>query len=301
MNTKSKKRIPRNVRLSELTENNRKWFLEFERWLINHEKGYSKGSIDQMSNVALNFLHACEDKDVNLLGIDEIRPFFETERASTGNTRINHIINLYTFLSEKKLSTPFEVTELNQYLVDSKALKKDSEEGAAKALTIEEIILIRSFLKNDFKRLLTFELVYQYGLELEELAQCNEESYDFQTHSFSIKDKDNRVVPIYVNERIHGMIMKQPGIIKEVKKYSYQERLKDIGKKLEEVGLMDRPIRWMDIDKTRQTNFFRCPSCHRLYENTPDNWALIQYETDELNTKWIVCRSVCAKKGIRHE
>lgn len=193
----------------------------------------------------------------------------------------------------------FPVEELNRYISRKEELEKDLE-GAALALDIEEIILIRNFLKSDFRRLFVFEMVYQYGLELGELSQCVEENYDFNTGVFNIK-RNRKIEQLRVNERMFKMINDNRYLLKPIAKSGSQDRFKTLGNSLQELGLIDKPVRWKDIEKTRERNFFRCPSCEKLYENTPDNWALIQYETDENNTKWIVCRSVCAHKGITHE
>ncbi|MBD2845456.1 hypothetical protein IDH44_09665 [Paenibacillus sp. IB182496] len=113
--------------------------------------------------------------------IESFSLFFDAEqRVATRNTKVHHIINFFTFLTEvKKSALTFGVSDLSSFLISTKVLKKDSEAGAAKPLNIEDIILIRNFLKNDYRKLFLFEMVYQYGFEFDDLVQCTEDNYDF--------------------------------------------------------------------------------------------------------------------------
>ncbi|MUT68504.1 hypothetical protein [Paenibacillus sp. NEAU-GSW1] len=297
-----KAKLPEQKRIEKLTTINRNWFLEFGEWLKTRTsrrgKPYSPETISQMRNVVLNRLSNFGKTNANEIPIESFESFFNQERRlTTRNNKVNHIIAFYTFLSEeKKVDLPFEVTELNRHIRKKEELTNDLE-GAAKALTIEEIILIRNHLINDPRRLFVFEMVYQYGLNLGELSQCVEQNYDFNTGIFKIK-RNRKLEEFHVNARISNLINENRFILKPIAKTGSQDRFKTLGVILQEKGLMNKTVRWKDIEKTRERNFFRCPGCEKLYENTPDNWALIQHEIDEHKTKWIVCRSTCAVTGV---
>jgi len=299
---KNRSTLPLNERLKQLTENNRIWYVEYETWLKtpgHHNKPYASGTIEKYTNLIINLLEFFEDLDADKVNIENIESFFNVGKVSTGNAKVNYTKNFYTFLTEfKGIEINFLLDEFKRFIADSKTVKEDSEDGTAKELTIQQIIMIRNLLKTDSVRLFAFEMVYQYGLKLKELTQCIEANYDYESRSFKIK-RGKKVDQIYVNDRIHKMIVDNPSILKSVHYSANQDRISEIGRKLHNMGVLERRIRWKDVEKTRTVNFFKCPSCGDIYENTPDNWAIIQYKTDSNGTKWIVCKVKCSKGIVR--
>jgi hypothetical protein len=297
LRTKTTKRnVPKEVHLQSLSDKSQKWYLGYEVWLDNHPKNYKTGTKSQMSNNALNLLAAYPDINADVLNIRNIEEFVGyVDRASSNNNKINYTKNFLVYLVENGAELSFSPDVLNGYLFKNNELKDDLQEER-QPLTIDQIILIRNVFKQDYVRLFVFEMVYQYGLKLNELQQCIEKNYDFEKRSFQLKSRNQ---PLQVNERVHQMILNNKKVLKHVNSNTNQDRLSDIGKKLQELGLMDRLVRWRDVDETRNVNFLKCPGCREIYENTPDHWAIIQYESDETYTKWIVCQKTCAQGASR--
>ncbi|MDQ0890673.1 hypothetical protein QFZ81_005761 [Paenibacillus sp. V4I9] len=293
MRTKTtKSNVPKEVHLQRLNNINRTWYLAYEEWLDNHPKKYEVGTKSQMSNNAINLLAAYPDINAENLDIRNIEEFVGgVARASSNNNKIYYTKNFLVYLVENGTELSFSPDVLNSYLFKNNELKDDFLEER-QSLTIEQIILIRNEFKTDSVRLFVFEMVYQYGLKLSELHQCIEKNYDFENRTFQLKGRSQ---PVQVNERIHQIIINNKKVLKLVNSNTNQERLSDIGKRLQELGLIDRIVRWKDVEETRKINFFKCPMCREIYENTPDNWAIIQYESDETETKWIVCKKTCAQ------
>ncbi|NOU72540.1 hypothetical protein GC098_14075 [Paenibacillus sp. LMG 31458] len=297
MRTKTtKSNVPKEVHLQRFSIKNRTLYLGYEKWLDNHPKKYQIGTKSQMSNNALNLLAAYPDINADSLDMRNIEEFVGgVARASSNNNKINYTKNFLVYLVENGTELSFSPDVLNGYLFKNNEVKDDFQEER-QPLTIEQIILIRNVFKTDYVRLFVFEMVYQYGLKLNELHQCIEKNYDFENRNFQLKGRSE---PLQVNERIHQIIVNNKKVLKLVNSNTNQDRLSEIGKKLQELGLMDRLVRWKDVDETRNVNFFKCPRCREIYENTPDNWALIQYESDETETKWIVCKKTCSQGASR--
>ncbi|WP_372812726.1 hypothetical protein, partial [Paenibacillus sp.] len=285
------------IYLQQLSDTNKNWYFGYEQWLNNHPKRYTENSKTQMCNNAIRLLASFPKTNPDNLSVTDIEEFIGgADRAASNNNKVNFTKNFFIYLVESGAKLSFSPDDLNGYLFKNNEIKGDSKEEK-RPLTISEIILIRNVFKTDYVRLFVFEMVYQYGFNLDELHQCIEKNYDFENRTFHIKGRN---YPVKVSERIHQIIVKNARILRPVNRQENQDRLSVIGKKLQELGLMNRIVRWKDVEETRNNNFFKCPGCGDIYENTPDNWAIIQYESDENGTKWIVCKNTCAK-GAKHE
>jgi hypothetical protein len=277
----SKSKVTIFTRKKNLTDNNRMWY---ERYIENiRAEGKSKESIEAYSNIIINLLEVDIDKDINKVNIDSIAKFiYQTDKGTRVNFKIGRIQDFLQFVGQD-VELKIKPADLETFKLKAEEIQMNKR--IAEALNIKEIIKIRNILKNDLNRLFVFEMVYQHGVTLDELEESIRENYDYDTKTFDYSSRS-----VKVSKKISDIISLKSKVLNHKTRTAYSNNISGIG------DLINRKLIWSDIIETRKEYFFKCSLCNNQYENIPDNWALLHYENDVDNVKWIVCRE-CALKG----
>lgn len=227
---------------------------------------------------------------------DDINKFFI--HLEEGNYTPKSFNNNYRWLNKliKYLKTNHIINFSLKDLGIKTYTKEEEEEGASyksTPFTFKEIIIIRELLEDYPILSFTFEVSYSYGLTLHELANCNKNNYDFITRQFKFKSKDGIEKEIYIGEMIHEILLKDQRILEPKKPSTYQKHFARIEKLLQTKKGITRNVNWQDVEATRKRNFFNCPECQELVEVKPENWVVVEYNTEK--NRWFICRTCSIK------
>jgi|GEM_PF-6215367 len=276
-----KSEMPINRRLMLLTEKNRLWFEKYNKLLEDQNK--DKSSIEQYKNIVINMMELDKTLDADKISFDLISKYFPTKDKPSRRNIKYYAIKPFLEMVNSETPLKFNILEFRKLMP-----KKEEMEGSLTKpipLKIEEIIKIRRILKGDYRRLFVFEMIYQYGLKLNELELISIEKYNENLKTIKL----NKNKTLTLSKRIIDTIIIPDKILNKKGKSAYSDIITEIGQKIE------RHLMWRDIIETRELFFFKCSICLNKYENIPDNWALIKYEgTDD--SMWMVCKD-CAIKG----
>lgn len=275
-------------RIKQSTLKNQQLFNDYSTYL--KEQGESK-SLDQYRSLIIRLLEHSNHQDLQEISFEVTEEFLVTSfpKLSTRSSRASYLKKFFNFL-EQRVPLKFNPSDLDLYTVTPRELKNE-EKRKAIPLSFEEIVELRSLLNKleRYEQWLTFELIYQFGLRYKELPEFNHSNYNYGGNKFTIEKFNHISMPTVIKSLIQkGALPK-----KEYRFSAFDYRIKEIGK------LIGKDIIWKDIKKTREQNFFRCPKCKELYENSPDNWVIYEYEVDK--SKWIVCKNNCALGVMNNE
>lgn len=281
----SKPKISISNRKKNLTVNNRRWF---EKYISRIKaQGKTRESIKQYSNIIINLLEEDIEKDISEVDLDTFTRFiYKTEKGTRVNFKIGRIQDFLRIV-EQDVETRVKPEDLEQFKSSKNDLERDKRK--AEPLNIIDIVKIRNILKNDLNKLFIFEMVYQLGVTLDELEEITWENYNFDTNTFRFSTRTLRVT-----EKIANIISSKSKVLSQKTRSAYSYNISEIGE------MINRKLIWRDIIETRNEYFFRCSLCNKQYENIPENWALLQFENDVDNVKWIVCKN-CTLKGSKYE
>lgn len=269
-------------RIKNSSLNNQHWFYSFGEFLKN--KGENDDSISQYNSAIIRLIEFSKNKEIQDIPLEVIKEFlFQYDKPKTMTNNVNFIKKYFTFLVNQKVRIGFNVNELNDYRFTPKELEKENTRKPI-PLTFDEIIELRSLLKSleRYEQWLTFELIYQFGLRYKDLPELTQDNYDSKNSRFNIKKFEKQTMP-----EIIIFLINMGGLPKKKYRFTaFDYRIKEVSK------LIGKEILWKDIIKTREQNFFKCPKCNEIFENTPDNWVIFEYEIDR--SKWIVCKKNCS-------
>ncbi len=288
----SKTNSNNNKRISNLTPNNQKWLNEYINEL--NEQNKSQDTISNYTNASINFVEFCGYVDLDKVSLEKVKEFLELSNSQNRyNGKLYAIRGLFEIAS-KYVPLSFDIKEISSFIIPRKEIEKTARKTLP--LTIDEIIKIRYELRDDYNRAYVFEMLYQYGLTLDEMVLCIDRNYNENTKTFHLTS--GKI--IHINSIIQNIIEKRSKVLNPETKYGYKKRnayqnnISEIGEKI------GRQLTWFDIRDTRLIYFFKCHVCNGIYEAIPENWALQQFEDDIYKIKWITCRS-CAMRNIKNE
>lgn len=275
---------PTKKKIKKAKDNNQKWFNLYLEYLI--KSSTSNTTITNYVSALSNFIVYLGEKEIQDVTLQDMDNYLKLkfESIRTRNNRVEYFRKFFVYL-DKHSNTNIQINNFSSLIDKEKEMGTDKR--TAKPLTIHEVIKIREILKNEEKYTmwLTFELIYNQGLKLNELASISKKNYNKQESILYIKGK-----AIQLNPLLQYLIADMDALPEiSLGPNGYQYRITEIGTKI------GRGLIWRDIISTREKHFFKCPSCDQLYENNPDLWAIYHYKID--NSKWMICRN-CAEKGL---
>jgi hypothetical protein len=275
-------------RLEKTTEKNKIFYKDWIEYITNVEELGSR-TVNAYRGTILQIFEYSNYDEVTNIDFDTITEFlFESKAMSTFNAKHSHIKSFFVFVNQKA-NLSFDINELDTKKFTNTEIKENAKRKPV-PLSIDEIIQIRnSLMRNqEYDRLLTFELTYQYGLKLEEISECHRKNYDPASRTFTINKTKKQ---IRLTDDLHYLTTLKEDVIPP-KKYrfsAFQYRIE----KISDVIDRDSKLKWQDISETRKKFLFTCPRCGEAFESVPQNWVIFEYNIDK--SKWIVCKS-CGEK-----
>lgn len=266
---------------------NKEWFYKFREYATKEISGYQ----NYLSTIRQIYAHFNQE-DINDISFEEISTYVSNfTNLRTKTNKVNHLKGFFQYLmNELNVSFTFDIPTLQQLAATQEELRNDDRRTAI-PFTFKEIIALRKLLieKERFALLFTFEMVYQYGLQLQELTEVYQKNYDTNTRTLQIGKNRS----IQLNDNLHSYIIKYDLIpMRKYRTSAFSYRLSEIS----EIAKSFRSVEVLhkDIYQTHKHHFLPCPSCQTPTENNPSLWVILEFEED--NSQWLVCKE-CARSG----
>lgn len=265
------------IERAKLLNYNYKEYLAWCKYLLI--KYPNTGTPKTYSNDVINFLETY-NKSIENISSQDINMYISKVGISTQQKRVYAITNFLKYVQKNY----YEQLDIKLIIDGISYSNEDQIKKAAEPLKIDEIIDLRNQLykAEDFCRLFIFELVYTYGLSLDELVECSNNNFSFDTSRLKLKTRT-----IIINDFLTKLCFENPELLIQHDRGYYQYHINRLGK------YIGRSVRYMDIEATRKEHLIRCPSCGKKVINASEEWVLVEREDDVFHKKWLVCKS-CA-------
>lgn len=272
------------IERSKLLNYNHEEYVAWCEYLLT--KHPNTGTPKTYSNDVINFLEIY-NKSIENISSQDINTYISKIGISTQRKQVYAIANFLKYVQRnyyKQLD--------NKSIIDGISYSNEDQiKKAAEPLKIDEIINLRNQLNKaeDFCRLFIFELVYTYGLSLDELVECSKSNFSFDTSSLTLKTKT-----ITINDFLTKLCFENPKLLIQHDRGYYQYHINRLEK------YIGHSVRYMDIEATRREHLIKCPSCGNKVINTSEEWVLVEREDEVFHQKWLICKS-CAYGGAYNE
>ena len=204
-----------------------------------------------------------------------------------GTHRIDFIISdinsFKRFLIEKH---PDIVSEnLLKDLLELKMGKPGKKYIDTQALNLVQLNYTKGFIKYNIRTEYIFEILYQLNIQKQDIKMCLPQYADKENMVFRKKDK-----VIKYNYKIQELLIKIETVPNFKATYAMiTDHLDKIEQYLRIKGVYagNKKLSYLDIAKTHEAYFIKCPNCGMEYENISSNWALAK--VDFSDNYYLVC------------
>lgn len=217
------------------------------------------------------------------------------EQQLTSDSRRNFVIpNIADFVSyckKNKLQLIPSEQEILKLKVSSKERKKTNP---PRAITANDVMDIReSLLKSEaYRELVTFELLFSFGLKERQLLLCNDENYDLKKHAYIFEDKE-LVLPQYLADIVEKHSEKIYRTYNGERASNYKSHIKKAGEKI------NQNLKISDITKTHELLSVSCPFCGQKYPVEETYWVMKKIEKNQIDSFWLKCKH-CSKEELEN-
>jgi hypothetical protein len=244
-------------------------------------------------NGIIKFLETI-DKKAQFLSIEDIEDFKQRKRRELSDSRINDILSYVAKLVTYCESIGIAVAINEQTIRDLRIPVQDvKEKNPPKVLSPKDIVSIRKALidNREYRKLISVELLYGFGLKEKDLSSFTLESYNKSEGTFQCKERVI-MLPVYLQE-----------IIKSTPEREFEKYSTYGGKEVESfkhhiivAGELSKvqPLKISDFSKTHEETSIRCtgPKCNSMYKYPLEDqyWVLQEIEcTEGINFYFPIC------------
>jgi len=240
------------------------------------------------------FLEAI-DKEVQALQINDIYSFMKQSTASDSriNDTLPQVAKFISFCKEEGISTSINEQDILNLRTPRNKVK---EKNPSRVITPNDIVRIRKSLiaRSDIRKLLTFELLYGFGLKEQDLNSFTFDNYNIDDGAFRYNGK-TYLLPEY----LRTIILQTPERIRE--RYStYGGKETEAYKNHIAVSgdLIGIKLKILDLIKTHKETSIKCPNpeCENTHPFEDQYWMLQEEVcTESLSFYFPLC-NFCARK-----
>ena len=289
--SKTKAVFPKELLNNFIEEHNQNWINEY----IENTK-FDKGYYQALENFFK--FKRYEKKPFNLFTNYDVSEYIETMIDNKfGTNKINSIIsNINSF---KKFLIEQHSDIFSEHLLnDLLELKMDIPEKKYiknQPLNLVQLNYTKEFIKQDIRAEYIFEIFYQLKIQKQDIEICSPKYANKENMTFKRKNKT-----INYNNKIQELLIKIEKFSDFKDSYSIpmvNYYLDKIEQYLRIKGLynVDKKLNYLDIAKTHEAFFIKCPNCGNEFESVSTNWALAKVDFGD--NLFLVC-SKC--KGEPH-
>jgi hypothetical protein len=273
--------FPKELLNNYIEDNNENWINEYKK-----DTNYKESYYQTLENFFRFKKYA--RKPFNLFNSSDVGEYVETMIENRfGTNRIDAIIsNLSGFkkyLIEKHPDI-FSDSLLND-LYELKMGKPEKKYSDAQALNLIQLSYTKEFIKNNIRTEYIFEIFYQLNIRKQDIHICTPENADRKNMVFR-----KNGTTIKYNNTIQRLLSKIDQIPDFKATYSmvtdHFSRIEDY-LKIKGVFSNNRKLSYLDIAKTHEAFFIKCPNCGVEYENISSNWSLAKVNFSE--EYYLVC------------
>ncbi len=171
----------------------------------------------------------------------------------------------------------------------------------ASGLSFDKVFELRQALKNEYSLLFTYEMVYCYKLSLDQLCECNYQSYDVKQHCFNLTNrtiKVNNKIAELLDQNHQDILKGRKGEGEGKTRNAYQAQFNRMGKLLIPEILLSHD----DIKATHELHSMKCPLCQKTRLCESDYWCLVINTKEISQRKRLICKECADKLGLKeHE
>lgn len=148
-----------------------------------------------------------------------------------------------------------------------------------RALNLETLCYIRNYIMKNSKTQYMFELIYQLGIEKQQLESCLPEYADLKLKASIVGDSNIS----FENSPYIEDLIKEARQVENFKitYYMFSDHMKKLSLHLLTNGIYDKKILHSTILNTHRAYFLTCPNCGTVLENISENWVLAKTELSE--------------------
>ena len=186
-------------------------------------------------------------------------------------------------------------------LFDIRIIKKpENAPNPEKAcgLSFDKVFKLRQALKNEYSLIFTFEMVYCYKLSLDQLCECNYQSYDFKQHCFHLSKRTitvNNKIAKLLDQNHQDILKGRKGEGEGKTRNAYQAQFNRMGKLLNPEILLSHD----DIKATHELHSMKCPLCQKTHLCESNYWSLVINKKDPNQKKRLICKECADKLGLK--
>lgn len=288
-NKKGKAVFPKELLGDSMEENNAEWINEYRK-----NTPYKEGYYQTLENFFKFKTYV--KKPFNLFSISDVSEYIETMIENNfGTNRIDTVISTISsfkkFLTEKHPDVFSE--NLLKDLLDLKMGTLEKKYNDTQPLNLIQLNYAKEYIKFNIRTEYIFEIFYQLNIKKQDFEICSPKYADKENMLFKKKDKI-----IKYNHKIQELLDK----IATEKKFKVTfamipYHLDKIERYLRINGVYEenRKLTYLDIAKTHESYFIKCPNCGKESENLSVNWTLAKIGLSD--DYYLVC-SMCKGEPI---
>jgi hypothetical protein len=247
--------------------------------------------------IILIFLESL-DKELESLTLDDFIYYKNQRQKDLSDNRLNDVLSRIADFIEFCFDEGRVLRVRKDAVLNLKVPRGViKEKNPPRVICHDEIVAIRQTLigKNDMRRLLTFELLYGFGLKEKDLSQFTFDKYDMNTGSFTGDTRE-----IFLPEYLHLVISKASA--RDLDRYStyggsgtkgYKNHVIVAG----ELSNIEQKLKISDLTETHRQTSIECSDCGYTYPFEDQYWMLQEKGCDDFKFFFPICVCCVRAKG----
>ena len=239
------------------------------------------------------------DMKIRHIGIKDIERFKLIKQEVLSDSRLNDILSqaarFVTFCKNEGIPVSIREEDILNLRIPRKEV---DEKNPPRVLSPDEIVRVRTALigKQDIRKLLTFELIYGFGLRERDLSYFSFDKYNENDGTF-----------VY-NDRIFLLPGFLQNIISSAPEKSLAKHSTYAGKDIESYKyhitvageLSGIKLKISDLSKTHEETSIKCPECGNSHPFEDQYWRLRETGTEDFRFCFPIC-NYCVKSAYEYE
>ena len=266
--------FPKELLNNQIEKNNQDWINEYKE-----STGFGKGYLQSLERFFKYKKNV--NKPFNLYELHDVTEYIQIhiDNNFSENT-INAVISAISGFRKYLIDHHPDIfgEKFLDGLLDLKEYNGEKKNIPYQPLNLVQLNHTKEFIKQNVRARYIFEIIYQMKISKKDIEICSPKYADKDRMVFVVENK-----VIKYNEIIKNLLYKleeDPKITDEFSIAMVNYWIKKIEKHLKDKGVynINKKLSYLDISKTHEAFFIKCPNCGNEYESVSNNWALAKLE-----------------------